>query len=94
MRAVRWTPLGVATAARLFAYIERENPRAAQELSVEIAARTEMLGRFPFIGRVGYDATTRELIIRRNFIVVYRVWPDSVEVLQVWHAAQRRPTRA
>jgi addiction module RelE/StbE family toxin len=90
MHVVRWTRRGLADAARILAYIALANPKAAQDLAVDINEATLRLERFPHMGRVGYDPSTRELVVRRNYIVVYRVGATDAHVLQVWHVAQRR----
>ena len=93
MHVVRWTRRGLADAARIFAYIALANPKAAQDLAADINEATLRLARFPHMGRVGYDPSTRELVVRRNYIVVYRIAATEVQVLQLWHVAQRRPRK-
>lgn len=90
MPVVRWTRRGLADAARIFAFIAQANPKAAADVATDIDEATLRLARFPRMGRVGYDPGTRELVVRRNYIVVYRVGATEVHVLQVWHVAQRR----
>ena len=34
---------------------------------------------------------TREIVVRPNYAMVYRVSPEAVEVLRVLHAAQQWP---
>jgi plasmid stabilization system protein ParE len=36
---------------------------------------------------------TRELVVRPNYVMVYRVLPDAVEFLRVLHATQQWPAQ-
>ncbi len=83
-------PHAEAALLRIVRYIGDENPKAAVGLMREIIEKTSMLARFPFMGRAGFHPDTRELVVHRNYLVVCQVWADRVEILQVWHAAQRR----
>ncbi len=87
---VRWAPHAESALLRIVEHIAADSPPAAWALARDIVAATSRLSEFPFSGRIGYDPRTRELVIRRNYLVVYRVWNDGVEVLQVWHGAQNR----
>jgi toxin ParE1/3/4 len=47
---------------------------------------------FPYRGRPGRQAGTRELVIMPPYLIVYRVsGTEAVTILRVWHAAQDRP---
>jgi toxin ParE1/3/4 len=49
------------------------------------------LADFPHLGRVGRRQGTRELVFTPlPYIVVYRVKKDAVQILRIWHGAQRR----
>ena len=39
---------------------------------------------------MGRKRGTRELVVVWPYIVVYRVLPDEVRILRVWHARQDR----
>jgi plasmid stabilization system protein ParE len=45
----------------------------------------------PALYRAGRVKGTRELVVRPNYVLVYRVLPDAVEVLRVLHATQQWP---
>jgi plasmid stabilization system protein ParE len=52
--------------------------------------RIRLLKSFPYVGRPGSKAHTRELVLTRlPYIVVYRVTEEYVEVLSIRHAARR-----
>jgi len=45
----------------------------------------------PDLYRVGRVDGTREMVVHPNYIVIYRVRPDHVEILAVLHARRRYP---
>lgn len=87
---VRWARPAVDRLQEIADFISRDDPAAADSLLEEIVAIVEMLRRFPLMGRPGPSADTRELLIRRNYLVTYRAWRDEIEVLALWHGAQSR----
>jgi addiction module RelE/StbE family toxin len=50
------------------------------------------LATFPESGRVGHIPGTRELVVPGlPYLVVYRVTPDAVEILRVFHTSRNWP---
>ena len=72
-------------------YIAADNPRAALALDELIAAKAGRLVRHPQLGRPGRIENTRELVVHRNYILVYDVAGDVVRVLHLLHAARQWP---
>jgi hypothetical protein len=57
-----------------------------------IYTRCSDLALFPNGGRIGRIAGTRELVLAPlPYIVVYRVNPDSVDIVRIFHSAQNWP---
>jgi len=75
-------------------YISQDNPDAAERTVVAILHAVEILRRFPASGRPGRVAGTRELVVSGTpYIVPYRVRDDTVELLLVFHAARKWPSK-
>lgn len=73
-------------------YIAEENPPASERTGERIAQAIERLAKFPEMGRPGRVAGTRELVVSGTpYILPYRVINDRVEILAVYHGAQKWP---
>ncbi len=72
-------------------YIAADNIPAAVELDLEFEVKAEIARQRPSLYRAGRMPGTRELVVRPNYVMVYRVLPDAVEVLRVLHATQQWP---
>lgn len=74
------------------ATIGLDNPRAGARLFLEILGKAQTLSLFPRLYRASSsDPDLREMVVRRNYIVLYRVIPDGVQVVDIRHARQQRP---
>jgi toxin ParE1/3/4 len=86
---LRWTAPSVQDLYNITRYIRRDNPTAAREVAKTIYDGCESLIESPRRGRKGKQPGTRELVFSPlPYIAVYRVTPDTVEILHIWHAAQ------
>lgn len=77
-------------------YIARDNPVRARSFGQELRDKTRPLAHHPNLGRTarsGLPTSVRELIVHRNYIVIYRVLTESrtVEILRIKHAALQTP---
>jgi addiction module RelE/StbE family toxin len=75
-------------------YIARDNPAAARRVVMAIVEAVARLQKYPALGRPGRVIGTRELVIPDTpYLVSYRVRGNRVEVLRVFHAARKWPTK-
>lgn len=86
---LRWTRLALARLDEIATYIARDNPERAASFVRELRDKLEVL-RIQQIGRPGRIYGTRELVLHKHYIAVYRVQGDTVQVLTVLHTAQQR----
>ena len=74
----------------IFAYIAKDNRRAAAQLVARIEQATAEIAEQPHLG-----AATRNLKFRRfpvgNYLIVYEVGPNEVIIHYVRHGARLRP---
>jgi toxin ParE1/3/4 len=82
---------------RIYSWIAKDNPHAAQSVVDRILDSAELLGRNPYIGHVGRAPNTYEWVARNTpYIVVYTVdeAEDFLVVIAVFTARKiDRPTR-
>jgi toxin ParE1/3/4 len=90
---VNWTEAALADLRGIEAYISRHSPQYGHCTADKIFARTERLEEFPQLGaevpEYG-DESIRELL-EGLYRIVYRVYPDRVDVVAVVHSARRMP---
>jgi toxin ParE1/3/4 len=84
------SPEALADLAAIRAYIGADNPIAASRIAVQIVAACDRLQFMPERGRPGLDPGTRELTGAWPYVSVYRVIPDAVQIIRIWHGAQDR----
>lgn len=86
-----WRPKARRDLLDIAAFIRPRNPLAAQRLSAQIRDAAERLPEHPYVHRPGRVPGTREAVVHPNYIVIYRVLADGVEILTVLHARQEYP---
>lgn len=72
-------------------YIAERNALAAERLQAAIEACTERLPEHPFMYRPGRVPGTREAVVHPNYIIIYRVTAEAVEIVSLVHARRRYP---
>ncbi|RIV39313.1 type II toxin-antitoxin system RelE/ParE family toxin [Burkholderia pseudomallei] len=72
-------------------FIAEDDPDAALALVQMIGEKVEGLRIRPRLYRVGRVSGTREMVVHHNYIVVYSIDVDVVEILSVKHARQQWP---
>lgn len=86
---VCWTAHAISDLVEIRRYIKERNPRAAAAVAANIRSRVAHLRAQPLIGRgVPERANVRELVVD-NYVIVYVVRVDEVEIERVWHGRQR-----
>lgn len=90
---VRWRPIARADRDKIFDYIAQDNPQAALDLDEDFEAKAAMAAQRPKLYRAGRMRGTREVVVRPNYVMVYRVVEadDAIDILRVLHAAQQWP---
>ena len=91
MSGVFWVETAELARDRALEYIAQHSLDAALAQYDEIDRQIQRLLRFPHLGRPSRVKGARELSINRtNFIVIYRLIGDNIQVVRFVHTAQRR----
>jgi toxin ParE1/3/4 len=88
---VEWREAARADLLAIVDYISDDNPEAAPQLKDDIEAKVGKLAEHPKLYRLGRVVGTREMVVRRNYVVVYAEDARAVTILRVLHAAQQWP---
>jgi len=91
MRVLFWTPKAIQDRSEIYDDIQADNPSAALTLDALFSEKVGRLVDYPYLGRPGRVAGTRELVAHPSYILLYDVVDDAVRVLRILHAAQRWP---
>ena len=90
-----WTRPADQDLDSIWEYLSQQNNRAAEQVQNRILKAVEKLSDFPYIGRPGHLAGTREMVIaqpRYPYIVIYGVvetaQPTEVVIYRVFHGAR------
>ena len=89
---VEWLQTALDDRTAIFEYLLDRNPHAAAAIAETLAIAGDSLAMFPYRGRPGLVAGTRELLALPPYILVYETDPaaQTVRILRIWHGAQER----
>lgn len=91
MLPVIWRAMARANLTTIIRFIANENPSAARRLRVLIEASVLPIAEHPYLYRSGKIPGTREIIAHPNYMVVYRVLADRIEIINVVHTRCEYP---
>jgi toxin ParE1/3/4 len=86
-RRIRFTFVARDDLQRLFQFIAYKNPVAARALKASLEKVIYQLSEQPFLGRPSEEENIRRLVIG-PYIALYKVYPDNVEIVHVFHGAE------
>jgi toxin ParE1/3/4 len=91
VRRVDWTTRALNDLDEIIAYIQERNPFAAERMRALIEAAVERAVVHPYAYRSGRVPGTRELVAHPNYIIVFSVTDEALEIRTVVHARQQYP---
>ena len=86
-----WLESARSDARAITSYIADRNGPAAQAIKDAIEACAERLVDHPYLYRRGRVPGTREAVVHPNYLMIYRVGTETVEIISVLHARQSYP---
>jgi toxin ParE1/3/4 len=91
---IRWTEPALADIEHIYAWIEPHVEQSAIRLVSRLRERAESLASLPKQGRPGRVDGTRELVVAgTDYLILYRLRDDAVELLRVVHTRQKWPPK-
>lgn len=91
MLPVRWTARARINVAALVDYVAACSPIAAITVEERITSAVARLPLNPTLYRPGRVAGTRELVVDRNYVVIYRITQSAIEIVTVLHSRTKYP---
>jgi len=91
MLPIVWLKSARLKLATIISDIAEESPQAARRLNARIQDSVLPTAEHPYIFRPGRVPGTREIIAHPNYVVVYRVTAENIQVINVMHARQQYP---
>ncbi len=89
---LEWRNSARADLIEIVSFIADDNPGAAQALKDEIENKVALLPENPKLyQRSRLVKGMREIVVRDNYVVLYRESRARIEVVNVFHARQQRP---
>ncbi len=86
--AIKWTKTALRSVEEIADYIAKDNPTRATSFVLELQDAVTKLQTHSGMGRAGRVPGTRELVLHKNYIAIYRVRDDNVEILRLHHVAR------
>jgi toxin ParE1/3/4 len=86
--SIKWAQSALASVDDIAGFIAKDKPTRATSFVLELQAAVTQLQAHPGMGRAGRVPGTRELVLHKNHIAIYRVRGDVVEILRLHHAAR------
>ncbi|MFJ5285940.1 type II toxin-antitoxin system RelE/ParE family toxin [Pseudomonas sp. NPDC088429] len=86
-----WRPEAHDDRDRIMDRISQDNPVAAADLDEIFESKGEVARQRPTLYRKGRVEGTREIVAASNYIIVYMIKDECVQVLRIMHARQQWP---
>ena len=88
-RKLRWTNRALGRLDEIADFIAKDNAIRASSFVKELRAKIDIL-RVHQPGMAGRVFGTKELVLHKNYLAVYRVKGEEVHILTILHTAQNR----
>lgn len=88
---VVWTKMAEDDLIAIFEFIAKDNLQSAIAMDAMFRNTGNGLSDFPQIGKVGRLPGTREFVVHPNYILVYRLKEECIQVLNIIHTAKQYP---
>ena len=75
---------------RLREFIREKNPQAAQKSSSQLKKNIQALVDQPNMGLPIEDLEDFRELVARDYIVRYRLLPNEIVILKIWHGKEER----
>lgn len=85
---IKWTKTALASVDEIASDIAKDDPIRATRFVLDLQDAVSKLKAHPGMGRASRVPGTREWVLHKNYIAIYRVRGDDIEMLRLHHMAQ------
>lgn len=85
---IKWIKTALRSVDEIADYIAKVNPTRAIHFVLELHDAVTKLRAHPGIDRAGRVPGTCELALHKNYIAIYRVHGEDIEILKLHHATE------
>lgn len=86
---IEWTAAALKDFEAAQEFIAQDSPSAARQVAQRVHHALSVIKEHGEIGGPGHVAGTREWTVKgTQYLVVYRVGAEAIEVLRLWHGRQ------
>jgi addiction module RelE/StbE family toxin len=89
VRKLRWTRQALSRLDEIATYIAKDNPTRATTFVRELREKLNILEEHQ-LGQPGRVYGTKEIVLHKHYVAVYRVKDGEVHILTILHTAQKR----
>jgi addiction module RelE/StbE family toxin len=89
-----WSARSIKDLERIYNFLSELNPYAAARIIDTLLDRGTSLKWFPNRGHMGLRGGTRELVVRKRYVIVYRVKREHVQIVRVLDGKRRKEKTA
>jgi toxin ParE1/3/4 len=86
---LRWTNRALARLDEIVAYIAQDNPVRAKTFTEELRKKVDIL-KSQQLGTAWQVFGTKQYVLHKNYIAIYRVKNGEVQILTILHSAMER----
>ncbi len=86
---LRWSKRALSRLDEIAAYIAKDSPARATTFANALRKKVEVL-KVQQIGTAWKVYGTKQYVLHANYIAIYRVKGDEVQILNILHSAQDR----
>lgn len=86
-----WSPTARTKTKEILDYISEDNPDAALTLIDQFETKVEKIIQNPESGRILPETEhdkIREIVVHKNYGIIYMINPDTIEILTIRHFRQ------
>jgi toxin ParE1/3/4 len=91
VHVIHWKKQAINDLIKIGQHIAKDSPVNAEKMIDLIEGKVTPLAMHPQLGHTGRRRGTYELVAHENYVVIYRVLVNRVEILRVKHTAQQWP---